>query len=290
MKVGIVTGTPLGAALARRLERDGRAVAALEAGGPLTALAEVRLVVVDATPEALPAVARALGEVLDGNHLLAHTVRGLLKGGTPASVLLRQETACRRIGAIAGPLTAADLEAGRPSAAVVASRHPEVVEELAQVLSTPAVRVYRGHDPLGVEIASALDDLALVGCGLADALGFGETSRAVLIVRAVRELGRIIHALGGEAATAAGLAGLGDLLMRAHDRAQPAYQLGMALAQDGGDDARRALAAMTETVRALLARAHAQAHIFASLVELLDGHLRPAELVARLMALPVLDE
>src|SRR5205085_11851794 len=125
-------------------------------------------------------------------------------GGVTAIELLRRETPVRRLGVLAGPIGAADLSAGRPTAAVVASRHPEVVEGFTAALSTPRLRVYRGRDPLGVEVAQSLVDLVAFACGLTAGLGFGEATRSLLIVRSVRELGRVITSLGGEEQTAGG--------------------------------------------------------------------------------------
>jgi glycerol-3-phosphate dehydrogenase (NAD(P)+) len=295
--VGVVCGTPLGVGLAARLVTDGRAVrdVRLSPRDGAAAMAELselaaaaRLIVVDAEPAALPELARALGEVLDGNHLVAHTVRGLTPSGASALTVLRHETAVRRLGVIAGPLTATDLAAGRPAAAVVAARHPEVVEEFAAALSTPHLRVYRGHDPLGVELASSVGDVVAVGCGVARGLGFGDTTRSMMLVRSVRELGRLIAACGGEPTTAGGLAGLGDLLVRAVE-GDPAFQLGVGLAHAAAL-APPALVASARGLAELARRQRVAAHILDGLARLLAGDVQPLELVRRLMALPVLDD
>jgi glycerol-3-phosphate dehydrogenase (NAD(P)+) len=284
--IGVVTGTPLGEALAARLREDGREVTTDEAQ-----MKHARLIVVDALPSQLHERARALGAHLDGSQLLAHTVRGLI-AGVGAIDVLKEQTPCLRVGVLGGPLQPADLAAGRPTAAVVASRHPEVVDEMAEGLSTPKLRVYRGHDPLGVELASTLPDLVALGWGVASALGFGATTRAVLLVRAVRELGRLIAALGGDPTTASGLAGLGDMLVRGGDTHGAAFQYGAALA-GSTRAAPPELAAVVDNARALraLARSHKVAvHIYPGLADLADGQLAAGDLVARLMTLPVLDD
>lgn len=285
--IGVVAGTSLGEALAARLREDGREITT-----EIAQMRHARLIVVDALPAELHQRARALGEHLDGSQLLAHTVRGLV-AGVGAIDVLKEETPCLRVGVLAGPLQPADLAAGRPTAAVIASRHPEVVEEMAQGLSTPKLRVYRGHDPLGVELASTLPDLVALGWGVASALGFGATTRAVLLVRAVRELGRLIAALGGDPTTASGLAGLGDMLVRGGDTHGAGFQYGAQLAGSARATPPPELAAVVDNARALrqLARAHKVAvHIFEGLADLVDGKLAAGDLVARLMTLPVLDD
>jgi glycerol-3-phosphate dehydrogenase len=298
--LGIITGTPLGLALVARLTADDRPVQACPAtagAAELEGLARAcELLVIDAEPGQLPPLARALGEVTDGNHRLAHTVRGVTADGLTAIELLRQETPVRRLGVIAGPLGAADLLAARPTAAVVASRHPEVVDELAAALSTPRLRIYRGRDPLGVELSQGLVELVTFACGVIAGLGFGEATRALLIVRAVRELGRIVVAAGGEPQTASGLAGLGALLVRAHDSGGAAYRLGQAASHGQANDdetGRAQTEALLRTARALRELSRQKkvtAHVVDGVADLLGGTKTPADLLAGLMAIPVLDD
>jgi glycerol-3-phosphate dehydrogenase (NAD(P)+) len=289
--IAVVAQTPLGAALAARLTADGREV--LRCNAPVDGISACRLVLVDAAPSALRPLARALGDRLDGNQLIAHTVRGLGPDGAGGLAVLHDETPVRRLGVLGGPLGAADLEAGRPSAGVIASRHPEVVDEFARALSTPRLRIYRGRDPLGAELALGVGELVALGCGLVDGLGFGATTRAVMVVRAVRELGRLIGALGGDPATASGLGGLGDLMVRGADPSSDAFQYGRRLALEAGAAPPPALAELVETARTVgrvAARRRVEAHIFAGLAQLVDGQVGAPALVEQLMALPVLDD
>lgn len=58
-------------------------------------------------------MARGLGDAIDGSHYVVHGIRGLLHEGlTPISDVIRDETPCRRVGAIGGPGVARDLFEG----------------------------------------------------------------------------------------------------------------------------------------------------------------------------------
>jgi glycerol-3-phosphate dehydrogenase (NAD(P)+) len=290
--IGVVNATEVGEALVARLASDGRkVVAGVDAAAFRKIGAEARLVLIDARREDLPRIARELGEHLDPNHLVAHTVHGLGGDGSVMS-LIEQESAVRRVGVLAGPLLVAALRHGRPTAAVIASRHPEVVAEFAETLSTPKLRVYRSRDPVGVELSASLVELAVLGCAMADALALGAAARALVIVRAVREMGRLVHAVGGDPNTANGLAGLGDILVRSVDETAPAYKLGTQLAKgDTADPA--ALASLEHTAARLeaLNRAHkVSANLFEAVAALLRDKLTPGVLVERLMTIRVLDE
>jgi glycerol-3-phosphate dehydrogenase (NAD(P)+) len=80
-------------------------------------------------------------------------------------------------------------------------------------LSGDGFRVYTSDDVRGVELAGALKNVMAVATGIADGLDLGLNSRAALITRGLAEVTRLGVALGAQAATFAGLAGLGDLVL-----------------------------------------------------------------------------
>src|SRR3990167_5770848 len=121
-----------------------------------------------------------------------------------------------KIGALAGPALPGALAIGEFSSMVVASPFDEVVAETRRLLNAPPVlRVYGSKDLSGVELASALSGAYIVALGLADGLGMGAGPRAVLITRAIAEASRLGAALGADPRTFSGLAGLGNILVRA---------------------------------------------------------------------------
>jgi glycerol-3-phosphate dehydrogenase (NAD(P)+) len=72
--------------------------------------------------------------------------------------------------------------------------------------------VYTSTDVLGVELCGALKNVIALATGASDGLGYGDNARAALITRSLVELGRLVEAVGGDARTVAGLAGLGDVV------------------------------------------------------------------------------
>jgi glycerol-3-phosphate dehydrogenase len=293
--IGIINGTEVGEALVARLSTDGRRVLSGVNGAALRRICgEARLVLIDARRDELPAILRELGEHLEPNHLVAHTVHGLGAEGSAAR-LIESESPVRRTGVLAGPLLISALRQGTPTAAVIASHHPEVVAEFSEALSTPRLRVYRSRDPIGVELSASLAELAVLGCGMADGLKLGAPARALVMVRAVRELGRLVHALGGDPVTATGLAGLGDILVRGADDSVPAYRLGVALVTGAEPDA-RALQSLEETsarLKTINRDYGVRAHLFEGLAAYLSSprdKMSPAALVEQLMTIRVLDE
>jgi glycerol-3-phosphate dehydrogenase (NAD(P)+) len=172
------------------------------------------------------------GRHLDGRHLLVHVSRGLLDDDLRTmSHVLRTVTPCRRIGALAGPLSVDVLTNATPGAGVVGSEFPEVGEAVRGALGGPTLRIYDNDDMRGVELAAALTGLLLFATGFAQRVGFGASTIGAVATRGVAEVSRIGAALGARPDTFSGLACFGDLLAAVAGSDRPELVLGRALAE-----------------------------------------------------------
>lgn len=118
-----------------------------------------------------------------------------------------------RIAVLSGPTFAREVARGEPALVVVASRTPEVAEQVQQQFSNSRFRLYTNSDPVGVEVGAALKNVIAIAAGVCQGLGLGSNIRAALITRGLAEITRLAVVMGGEARTLAGLAGLGDLVL-----------------------------------------------------------------------------
>jgi glycerol-3-phosphate dehydrogenase (NAD(P)+) len=118
-----------------------------------------------------------------------------------------------RFAVLSGPTFAAELARNAPSAAVVASDDPGYATEVRQALATPFLRLYSSSDVVGVELGGAVKNVIGVAAGALSGLGLGHNTLAALITRGLHEITRLGIAYGGQPATFAGLAGLGDLVL-----------------------------------------------------------------------------
>lgn len=187
-------------------------------------------------------VARALGDHLDGHHVLVHGVRGLVArpSSDPSfegeelatiSAVLREETPARRFGALGGPVLTEELAAGAPSVMAVASHYPEVIDEVRKTLGGATLRVYPTDDLVGLEWASALVSILGIAMGYARGVDVGAGLVAAFATRGVHEASRIGLAAGANDRTFFGLAGFGDLLAAMSQQNRPEVRLGEALAR-----------------------------------------------------------
>jgi glycerol-3-phosphate dehydrogenase (NAD(P)+) len=218
---------------------------------PRRLAAGARFLVLATTSTAVRTRARELGDVIDGSHIVVHAI-GALAAPTNERVseVLVQGLPTLKVGVLAGPALPADLAEGQFSSMVVASRFDEVVGEARRLLNAPPnLRIYSSKDLVGVELASALAGAYTVALGLSDGLGVTAGPRAVLVTRAVAEASRLGVAAGAEARTFAGLAGLGNLLVRASGDRSADYLLGRRIAEG----ILTADAARTEGARAAIA-------------------------------------
>lgn len=117
-----------------------------------------------------------------------------------------------RIAVVSGPNLALEIAARQPSASVVASADESVAEKLQHACRTAYFRPYTNTDVVGVELAGAVKNVIAIAVGIAAGMGMGDNSKASIITRGLAETTRLGLALGADASTFAGLAGIGDLV------------------------------------------------------------------------------
>jgi glycerol-3-phosphate dehydrogenase (NAD(P)+) len=126
--------------------------------------------------------------------------------------VIAEEVPGRPVGVLTGPNLAKEILAGHAAASVVAMADDRVAFAVQDVIATRLFRVYTNHDVVGCEVGGALKNVIAIASGMADGLGTGDNTRSAVITRGLAELARLGAAMGGEAQTFAGLAGMGDLV------------------------------------------------------------------------------
>jgi glycerol-3-phosphate dehydrogenase (NAD(P)+) len=258
---------------------------------PKRLAAEARFLVLAVSSRDVRERSKEIGDVIDGSHIVVHAIGALpAPVGRKGAHLVNERVSevmlagmpTQKVGVLAGPALPADLAENMYSSVVVASRFDEVVNEGRRLLSAPpTLRVYTSKDLIGVELASALAGAYTVAVGMADGLNTPAGARAVLVTRAVAEASRLGAAAGAEPRTFAGLAGLGNLLVRTvqgGDRSKD-YVLGQRLA----DGVVTADASRTEGARAALSAIELAASlrvrmpVLQGIAAVLTGKLEPRE-------------
>lgn len=254
----------------------------------------------DLTIVALPA--RAWGEILPKFKAKAiiSATKGLEKDShlTPLSFA---HTKCGysedSLAVLSGPSFASDLVAGRPISVVAGSKSEQLAVEVATSLSSPSLRVYTSHDPLGVELGGILKNVIAIVAGVSDSLGYGPSARAAIISRGLYEMTTVAVALGAEERTLTGLSGLGDLIMTATEDQSRNRTVGLRLGKgEKLADVIQALGSTAEGVAsapmvlAIAQQRNIPVPITEQVVRLMNGDIRATEVADALMTRPLKSE
>jgi glycerol-3-phosphate dehydrogenase (NAD(P)+) len=117
-----------------------------------------------------------------------------------------------KIAIITGPNLADELVLRQPAGAVAAAPTMELAELIRDLFRTPYYRVYTSIDVMGCELSGAIKSVIALAVGISIGMGFGENTQAMLITRGLNEVARLCAAHGSDPLSAAGLAGMGDLV------------------------------------------------------------------------------
>ncbi|ARQ68279.1 NAD(P)H-dependent glycerol-3-phosphate dehydrogenase [Streptomyces marincola] len=117
-----------------------------------------------------------------------------------------------RVAVLSGPNLAPEIAERQPAASVVACRDESVARRLQAACHTAYFRPYTNRDVVGCELGGAVKNVIALAVGIADGMGLGDNTKASLMTRGLAETTRLGLAMGADALTFAGLAGMGDLI------------------------------------------------------------------------------
>jgi glycerol-3-phosphate dehydrogenase (NAD(P)+) len=190
-------------------------------------------------------VARNIGDVLEGDQILVHGTKGVEVGTFKRmSEIIKEETCALKIGALSGPNLARELMMGHAAGALVASLYDEVCQAIQDLFAGSRLRIYRGHDIVGIEISGSFKNILAIIAGVTDGLKMGHNTKALLLTRGLSEMARFGMALGADIFTFGGLAGVGDLVATSSSTLSRNHQVGERLAK--GETLEEILSSMTQ--------------------------------------------
>lgn len=154
---------------------------------------------------------------------------GLTMIGVLEDVLGHKE----RLACLSGPNHAEEVSKEMYAASVVASTNETCAEYFQDLFAAPYFRVYTSRDTVGVELCAASKNIVAIANGMCCAMDLGDNASAALITRGVAEITRLVVALGGDALTCMGLAGMGDLVVTCNSTHSRNRSLGELLVAGG---------------------------------------------------------
>jgi len=121
------------------------------------------------------------------------------------------EQSARPMAAISGPSIASELARCLPATVCVAGHSDALAQTIQELMTTRWFRVYTNPDLLGVELAGATKNVIALAAGMLDGLQAGTNAKSALLARGLAEITRLGTAMGANAETFFGVAGVGDL-------------------------------------------------------------------------------
>ncbi|HWP39207.1 MAG TPA: NAD(P)H-dependent glycerol-3-phosphate dehydrogenase [Gemmatimonadales bacterium] len=177
---------------------------------------EAELVICVPPSHAMRAVGKEIAAAVSASAVIVSASKGLEPDTLDTMTAVLEELLPNSsIVALSGPSFAQEVHARQPTAVVAASRDPAAAELTQQSLSARHFRVYTSDDVIGVQLGGALKNVIAIAAGILEGMGLGNNTRAALITRGLAEMTRLGEALGADASTFAGLAGMGDLILTA---------------------------------------------------------------------------
>ena len=193
---------------------------------------------------------------------------------------------------ITGPNLADELILRQPAGAVAAAPTSEIATTVQELFSTPYYRVYTSTDVVGCELAGAIKSIIALAVGMSIGMGFGENTQAMLITRGLNEVARIGAAHGADPLSAAGLAGMGDLVASCGSALSRNRTFGEALGRTGSiNDAREHVSKTVEGVASssavveLAHRVGVEVPVIEAVADVVAGTITPKQALERLMAI-----
>ena len=116
---------------------------------------------------------------------------------------------------VAGPSFAKDLSERQLTGVNAASHDQALIEELKLLMDNDYCKLFFSDDVRGVQVASAVKNVVTLGVGMLDGAEYLDNTKTLFIMQSIKEIERLVVALGGKKETVYDLAGIGDIILTA---------------------------------------------------------------------------
>ena len=230
-------------------------------------------------------------DLVSPNALYISTLKGIeLSTMSRMTEIIHDVMQTDNIAIVTGPNLAYELVLRQPAGAVAAATTLATAEKVQQLFTTPYYRVYTSVDVLGCELAGAIKSVIALAVGMSIGMGFGENTQAMLITRGLNEVARLGAAHNADPLSAAGLAGMGDLVASCGSSFSRNRTFGEVLGKSGSMQIARTQVAKTvegvassSAVLELAHRVGIEVPVIVAVADVVSGSLTPEQAIDRLM-------
>jgi glycerol-3-phosphate dehydrogenase (NAD(P)+) len=177
-------------------------------------------------------VATLISPLLKNTCLCLSIAKGLDEAGqTAAQIFFDVFSTHQPYALLYGPMISEEIRAGRYAFAQLACDDVEMYKRVHTMFSDTHLYIDDTSDITGISWSVILKNVYALVFGMADELQLGDNVRGYLLVVAMRELEKIVCAMGGQSGSPYHLAGLGDLVTTATSEDSHHHELGRMLAR-----------------------------------------------------------
>ena len=251
-----------------------------------------RFVFVSVPAQTARELAAQLAPLVDDDAVVVSLMKGVERSsGLRMSEVLESvmRLPTERVAVASGPNIALEIAKEQPTAIVVASASEETAVNVAKLARNDYLRSFVNVDVIGTEFGGVLKNLIAIAVGIVDGVGYGENTKASVMTRGLAEITDFAVAMGAQASTMIGLAGLGDLIATCESPLSRNFTAGRLLGQGYVYD--DVVAQMQQTAEGLrsvgaileLAERHGvDMPIAKQIDDVLHGRMSPADLAPHL--------
>jgi glycerol-3-phosphate dehydrogenase (NAD(P)+) len=229
--------------------------------------------------------------LVPANAIVVSTLKGIeISTQMRMTEIIEEMWGVSKVGVITGPNLADELVLRQPAGAVAAAPTQELADFIRTLFRTPYYRTYTSTDVMGCELAGAIKSVIALSVGISIGMGYGENTQAMLITRGLNEVARLCAAHGSDPLTAAGLAGMGDLVASCGSPLSRNRTFGEVLGRTGSMEITRQQVAKTvegvASAGAVVEIAHRvgiEVPVIESVADIVNGSLTPEAALQRLM-------
>ena len=98
-----------------------------------------------------------------------------------------------KVAALSGPSHAEEVSIRMPTGCVSACPDLKVARLVQDAFMNDYFRVYTSEDIVGVELSAAMKNVVALACGVCDGMGYQDNTKALLMTRAMAEVGAVVE-------------------------------------------------------------------------------------------------
>jgi glycerol-3-phosphate dehydrogenase (NAD(P)+) len=150
--------------------------------------------------------------------------------------IVKNEIKTKDIGVISGATFAIDMIKKQPMGLTLATKSNKLQKLVMNTLKNKYLNIQYTKDIIGVELCGSIKNVIAIASGIIDGLGYGESTKYLLITKAIYQIQNFIILFKGNKNTILTYAGIDDIFMTCSSNQSRNYTLGSLIGSNTNKD------------------------------------------------------